>query len=254
MNTLRVLIVDDEPLARERLRAWLREEPTVEIVGECGSGAEAIAMVRRTPLDRVFLDMEMPGGDGLQVLRELPAVGRPAVIFVTAHERFALDAFEVQAVDYLLKPFDRERFQTALRRAEAHLRAGQLEDKLESLIADATSPGKKLERLTVKADGRLIILKPDEIVWVEAADNYIILHLTEGRLMLRETLTALEERLGSASFARVSRSALVHLDQIKELQPTFHGDYVIILRDGTKVPLSRSLRGQFAKFTGENLG
>ena len=254
MTRLRVLIVDDEPLARERLRAWLREEPTVEIVGECGSGTEAIATLRRTPLDLVFLDVEMPGGDGLQVLRELPAVGRPAVIFVTAHERFALDAFEVQAVDYLLKPFDRERFQTALRRAEAHLRAGQFEDKLESLLADATSPGKKLERLTVKADGRLIILKPDEIVWVEAADNYIILHLTEGRLMLRETLTALEERLGSASFARVSRSALVHLDQVKELQPTFHGDYVIILRDGTKVPLSRSLRGQFAKFTGENLG
>jgi two-component system LytT family response regulator len=257
MTSLRVLIVDDEPLARERLRAWLREEPTVEIVGECGSGTEAIAMLRRTPLDLVFLDVEMPGGDGLQVLRELPAVGRPAVIFVTAHERFALDAFEVQAVDYLLKPFDRERFQTALRRAEAHLRArraGQLEDKLDSLLADATGPGKKSERLTVKADGRLIILKPDEIVWVEAADNYIILHLTEGRLMLRETLTALEERLGSASFARVSRSALVHLDQIKELQPTFHGDYVIILRDGTKVPLSRSLRGQFAKFTGENLG
>ncbi len=254
MNTLRVLIVDDEPLARERLRAWLREEPTVEIVGECGSGTEAIAMLRRTPLDLVFLDVEMPGGDGLQVLRELPAVGRPAVIFVTAHERFALDAFEVQAVDYLLKPFDRERFQTALRRAEAHLRAGQLENKLASLLAEATGPGKKPERLTVKADGRLIILKPDEIVWVEAADNYIILHLTEGRLMLRETLTALEERLGSAKFARVSRSALVHLDQIKELQPTFHGDYVIILRDGTKVPLSRSLRGQFAKFTGENLG
>jgi two-component system LytT family response regulator len=256
MSNLRVLIVDDEPLARERLRAWLREEPTVEIVGECGSGAEAIATLQRTPLDILFLDVEMPGGDGLQVLRELPAVGRPAVIFVTAHERFALDAFEVQAVDYLLKPFDRERFQTALRRAEEHLRArraGQFEDKLESLLADATGPGKKPERLTVKADGRLIILKPDDIVWVEAADNYIILHLTDGRLMLRETLTALEERLGSASFARVSRSALVHLDQVKELQPTFHGDYVIILRDGTKVPLSRSLRGQFGKFTGENL-
>jgi two-component system LytT family response regulator len=257
MTKLRVLIVDDEPLARERLRAWLQEEPTVEIVGEAGSGTEAIATLRRTPLDLVFLDVEMPGGNGLEVLGELPAVGRPAVIFVTAHERFALDAFEVQAVDYLLKPFDRERFQTALRRAEAHLRAsrtGQLEEKLESLLADATGPGKKPERLTVKADGRLIILKPDDIVWVEAADNYSILHLIEGRLMLRETLTALEERLGSASFARVSRSALVHLDQIKELQPTFHGDYVIILRDGTKVPLSRSLRGQFGKFTGENLG
>jgi two-component system LytT family response regulator len=254
MNPLRVLLVDDEPLARERLRALLQDEPSVEIVGECGSGTDAIATLRSTPLDLVFLDVEMPGCDGLQVLSELPAEGRPAVVFVTAHERFALDAFEVQAVDYLLKPFDRERFQTALRRAEEHLRAqraGKLEDKLESLLADAASPGKKPERLTVKANGRLVFLKPDDIIWIEAADNYIILHLASGRLMLRETLTAIEERLGAATFARVSRSAIVNLDQVKELQPTFHGDYVVVLRNGTKVPLSRSLRGQFGKFAGE---
>jgi len=251
MPKLRVLIVDDEPLACERLRAWLRDEPSVEIVGECGSGTEAVATIQSTPVDLVFLDMEMPGCDGLQVIARLPAERRPAVIFATAHERFALDAFEVQAVDYLLKPFDRERFQTALRRAEDHLRArrtGKLEEKLESLLSESASPAKKPERLAVKADGRLVFLKPDDIVWVEAADNYIILHLTDGRLMLRETLTALEERIGSADFARVNRSALVHLDQVKELQPTFHGDYVVVLRDGTRVPLSRSLRGQFAKY------
>jgi two-component system LytT family response regulator len=256
MTRLRVLIVDDEPLARERLRTWLLDEPSAEIIGECGSGTEALAVLRSTPLDLVFLDVEMPGCNGLQVLSELPAEGRPAVVFVTAHERFALDAFEVQAIDYLLKPFDRERFQTALRRAEEHLRArraGQLEDKLESLLADA-APVKTPERLTVKADGRLVFLKPGDIVWVEAADNYIILHLVEGRLMLRETLAALEKRLGTASFARVNRSALVHLDQIKELQPTFHGDFVVVLRNGTKVPLSRSLRGQFARFAGGSLG
>jgi two-component system, LytTR family, response regulator len=256
MARLRVLIVDDEPLARERLRTWLLDEPSAEIIGECGSGTEALAVLRSTPLDLVFLDVEMPGCNGLQVLSELPAEGRPAVVFVTAHERFALDAFEVQAIDYLLKPFDRERFQTALRRAEEHLRArraGQLEDKLESLLADA-APVKTPERLTVKADGRLVFLKPGDIVWVEAADNYIILHLVEGRLMLRETLAALEKRLGTASFARVNRSALVHLDQIKELQPTFHGDFVVVLRNGTKVPLSRSLRGQFARFAGGSLG
>jgi two-component system, LytTR family, response regulator len=254
MSQLRVLIVDDEPLARDRLRAWLREERSVEIVGECGSGPEAIATLRSTPLDLVFLDVEMPGCDGFQVLGDLPVEGRPAVVFVTAHERFALDAFEVQAIDYLLKPFDRERFQVALRRAEESLRArraGKLEDKLESLIADATGAPRKPERLTVKADGRLVFLKPEDVVWVEAADNYVILHLLSGQLMLRDTLTAIEERLGTASFARVSRSALVNLDQIKELQPTFHGDYVVILRNGTKVPLSRSLRGQFGRFTGE---
>ncbi len=254
MTPLRVLIVDDEPLARDRLRGWLRAEPGVEIVGECGSGPDAIAVLRRTPLDLVFLDVEMPGCDGFQVLSDLPAENRPAVIFVTAHERFALDAFEVQAIDYLLKPFDQDRFRTALRRAEEHRkarRAGRLEERLENLLADAAGPGRKPERLTVKADGRLVFLKPEDIVWVEAADNYIILHLASGQLMLRDTLTAIEERLGTASFARVSRSALVNLDQIKELQPTFHGDYVVVLRNGTKVPLSRSLRGQFGRFTGE---
>ena len=253
MPKTRVLIVDDEPLARERLRGWLRDEPSVEIVGECGSGAEAINALQSMAVDLVFLDMEMPGGNGLQVLAQLPAEKRPAVVFATAHERFAVDAFEVQAVDYLLKPFDRERLQTALRRAEEFLRArraGALEEKLESLLSEAAGPGKKPERLAVKADGRLVFLKPDEIVWIEAADNYIILHLTDGRLMLRETLAAIEERIGSISFARVNRSAVVHLDQIKELQPTFHGDYVVVLRDGTKVPLSRSLRGQFGKFIG----
>jgi two-component system, LytTR family, response regulator len=251
MSRLRVLIVDDEPLARDRLRAWLRAEPEVEIVGECGSGPEAVAALRQTALDIVFLDVEMPGCNGFQVLGELPAKGRPAVVFVTAHERFAIDAFDVQAVDYLLKPFDRERFQTALRRAQEQVRArraGKLEEKLETLLSEASGQPRKPERLAVKADGRLVFLKPDDIVWVEAADNYIILHLGTGQLMLRETLSAIEERLGTAGFARVSRSALVNLDQVKELQPTFHGDYVVVLHNGTKVPLSRSLRGQFGKF------
>jgi two-component system LytT family response regulator len=189
----------------------------------------------------------------MQVLAELPAESRPAVIFATAHERFALDAFEVQAVDYLLKPFDRERFQTALRRAQEHLRArqaGDLGQKLETLLTGASTAVKKNERLTFKADGRLVFLKPEDIVWVEAADNYALLHLADGRLMLRETMAALEARLGTASFARVNRSAIVHLDQIKELQPTFHGDYTVLLRDGTKLPLSRNLRGHLGRFTG----
>jgi two-component system LytT family response regulator len=254
MARLRALIVDDEPLARERLRSLLQGEPGVEIAGECGSGTEAIATIRRQPLDLVFLDMQMPGCNGLEVLAELPAEGRPAIIFVTAHERFALDAFEVQAIDYLLKPFDRERFQTALRRAEEYLRsrrAGDLGQKLESLLEESAAPARKNERLTVKSDGRLVFLKSDEIVWAEAADNYVVLHLATGRLMVRETMAALETRLGPASFRRINRSALVHLDQIKELQPAFNGDYVVLLRDGTKLPLSRSLRGQLGKFAGE---
>jgi two-component system LytT family response regulator len=253
MTKLRTLIVDDEPLARERLRSLLGSEPTVEIVGECGSGTEAIATIKGTALDLVFLDMQMPGCDGLQVLAEIPAANRPAIIFATAHERFALDAFEVQAVDYLLKPFDRERFQTALRRAQEYLRvrrAGDLGEKLETLLDAAAPAERKNERLTVKTDGRLVFLRTDEVVWAEAADNYVVLHLTTGRLMVRETMAALEIRLGPMSFTRINRSALVHRDQIKELQPGAHGDYVVLLRDGTKLPLSRSLRSQLGKFAG----
>lgn len=254
MNPLRILIVDDEPLARERLRALLRAEPAVEIVGECGSGTEAIATIKRTPLDLVFLDMQMPGCDGLQVLAELPAENRPAIVFATAHERFALDAFEVEAIDYLLKPFDRERLQTALRRTQEHLRARRMgtgEAQLENLPGSATPAKNRNERLTVKTDGRLVFLKTDEVVWVEAADNYVIFHLVSGRLMVRETMSALEARLGSTSFARISRSALVHRDQIKELQPGVHGDYTVLLREGTKLPLSRSLRGQLGHLAGD---
>ncbi len=259
MNKIRTLIVDDEPLARERLRGMLKDDPAVEIVGECGNGTDAIAIIKSVALDLIFLDMQMPGCDGLQVLASVPAENRPAVIFATAHERFALDAFEVQAVDYLLKPFDRERLQVAVRRAQDQLRLQRTTDSERksddafASVENAAAP-KKNERLTVKADGRLVFLKAEEIVWVEAADNYAVLHLVSGRLMLRETMAALETRLGSVSFARVNRSAIVHLDQIKELQPALHGDYTVLLRDGTKLPLSRNLRGKLDKFAGENLG
>ena len=252
MTKIRALIVDDEPLARERLRALLAKEP-VEIVGECTNGTDAVAKIKQSPPDLVFLDVQMPGCDGLQVINQLPPENRPAIVFVTAYDKYALDAFNVQAVDYLLKPFDRERLQQALQRVEQFLRArmsGKLEQKLESLLADAPMAAKKSERFAVKADGKVIFLKPDEITWVEAADNYVMIHLTNGQLMLRDTMASLEERLGTERFVRINRSALVHLDQIKELQPTFHGDYIVLLRDGTKLPLSRSLRGQLSKLTG----
>jgi two-component system LytT family response regulator len=251
MPKLRTLIVDDEPLARDRLRAMLAHDAAIELVGEYGNGPDAIAAIRRDRPDLVLLDVQMPGCDGLQVVAELDAKERPVVIFVTAHDQFAVDAFAVQAVDYLLKPFDRERLQTAVQRAAAHLqarRAGDLGARLESLLAEV--PAKKPERITVKVDGRVIFLRPEEIVWVEAADNYAVIHLEDSeRLMLRETLSSLEERLGAAQFARVNRSAIVRIDRVKELQPTFHGDYVVVLRNGTKVPLSRSLRGRLGTFS-----
>jgi two-component system LytT family response regulator len=243
-SPIRTLIVDDEPLARDRLRGFLKAEPAIEVIGECGSGPDAIATIRSAAPDLVFLDMQMPGCDGLQVLAEIAEEKRPAIVFATAHEKFAVDAFDVSAVDYLLKPFDRERLQQALRRVQDYLQ------RSAGSVGTPASPAPKTDRIAVKADGRLVFLKPEEIVRVEAADNYVTLHLVSGRLMLRETMTAIEARLGTASFARVNRSAIVHLDQIREIQPAQHGDYTVVLRDGTKLPLSRSLRGQLERFMG----
>lgn len=255
MSKLRILIADDEPLARDRVRAMLRQEASVEIVGECGNGPATVEAIKRDRPDVVFLDIQMPGCDGLQVVGDLPPDDRPAIVFVTAHDRFAVDAFGLHAVDYLLKPFAKERFQAALKRAADHIqtrRASDLGTRLETLLADTTPAARKPGRLAFKSDGRVVFLTPDEIHWIEAADNYVLLHLADAsRLMLRETMASLEQRLGATDFARVNRSAIVRLDQVKELQPTFHGDYTVVLRDGTRLPLSRSQRGQLHKFAGE---
>jgi len=247
-----MLIVDDEPLARDRLRGMLQREPNVDIIGECDNGPDALTAIRRQRPEVVFLDVQMPGCDGLKVVNDLGPELRPAIVFVTAYDRFAVDAFAVQAVDYLLKPFDRDRLHAAVERVREYLRAqraGQLGATLENLLADATAAVRKTDRLTIKADGRVVFLKPSEILWIKAADNYVIFHLVGGeRLTVRETLSALEERLGATHFARVNRSAIVNLDRVKELQPTFHGDYTVVLHDGTRLPLSRSLRGSLEKF------
>jgi len=247
---LRILIVDDEPLARERVRALLAHEPDVEISGECASGPEALAAIRGGRPDVVILDMQMPGCDGLQVVRELAPDQRPAIVFVTAHEQFAVDAFAAQAVDYVLKPFDRERLRLAMHRAADQVnnrRGGDLATRLEGLLAAV--PVRAPERLAFRVDGRVVFLKPDDIEWIEAANNYSILHLGSAKpLMLRETLAALEKRLGPGSFARVNRSAIVQLNLVKELQPAKYGDYLVVLRSGLRLPLSRNLRGQLGKF------
>jgi len=257
MSALRILIADDEPLARSRLRALLPADISIEVVAECSSGTEAAEAIRRDRPDIAFLDMQMPGCDGLQVVAGLDPADRPAVVFVTAHEKFAVGAFGVRAVDYVLKPFDRERLETAIERAAEYVnarRAGALGARIESLLANAgaTSPP-RTERLAVKADGRFVFLAFDEIVWVEAADNYVVIHTTAGeRLMPRDTLSSIEERLGPQKFTRVNRSALVRIDQVKELQPTPQGDYTILLREGTRLPLSRGLRGRFERFLTES--
>jgi two-component system, LytTR family, response regulator len=251
MSKLTVLIADDEPLARERLRALMRTETSFDIVGEAESGPAAVGAILWHRPDIVLLDVQMPGCDGLQVAAELPVEERPAIIFVTAHDKFAVDAFAVRAVDYLLKPFDQARLHAALQSAAEYLRhrqAGDLGDRLESLLQNAAPAARGPERLAFRVEGRVVFLTPEEIAWVEAADNYVVLHLVDSRrLMIRETLSVLEQRLGTTHFARISRSAVVRLDQVKELQPTLHRDYTVVLRDGTRLALSRSLRGRLEK-------
>jgi two-component system LytT family response regulator len=254
VTKLRIIVADDEPLARSRLLALLPKDVAIEIVGEYASGTEAVEAIRRDKPDIVFLDMQMPGCDGLQVVAGLDPAERPAIVFVTAHDKFAVDAFGVRAVDYVLKPFDRERLETAVERAAEFVsarRAGDLGARIEGALAAGTGAAgpPRPERLAVKADGRFVFLKHEEIVWVEAADNYIVIHTSTGeRLMPRDTLTAIEARLGPQHFTRVNRSALVRIDQVKELQPSAQGDYSILLRNGTRIPLSRALRGRFEKF------
>ncbi len=254
MSKLTVLIADDEPLARERLRALLGNETSFDVIGEADSGPATIGAILYHRPDILLLDIQMPGCDGMQVAAELPPEERPAIIFVTAHEQFAVGAFSVRAVDYLLKPFDQERLHAALQRAAEYLhhrQAGDLGDRLENLLQNTAPASRAPERLAFRVEGRVVFLAPEEIAWVEAADNYVVLHLVDARrLMLRETLSMLEQRLGTTNFARISRSAIVRLDQVKELQPTLHRDYAVVLRDGTRLPLSRGLRGRLEKLAG----
>jgi two-component system LytT family response regulator len=250
MTKLRILIVDDEAVARERLLSFLCDESSVDIEGECGDGIEAVAAIRQRAPDIVFLDVQIPGIDGLRVMRELPTDHRPSIILVTAHDRFAVDAFTMQVVDYLLKPFDRERFQFALKRAMDEVlsrRAGDLEARFERVLATHRTPNHG--RLVFKADGRQIFLRPDDIVWAEAESNYSLLHLVGPKhLMIRETLSSLQRRLSSSHFVRVNRSALVNADQVQELQTNNNGDHVVLLRSGVHLPLSRQLRGHAENF------
>lgn len=252
---IRVLLADDEPLARERLRSLLELEPGLELIGECSDGAAAVAAIRKESPDLVFLDVQMPELDGFGVLAQLGGEKLPAVVFVTAHDEFALKAFEVHAVDYLLKPFDKTRLKTAVRRAVEQIRhnqTGELSSKLTALLAEVRPADKprRLERFAVKSSGRVLFVKVEEIDWVEAADNYVSLHVGSEEHLHRETMAALEEQLPPGKFMRISRSTIVNVDRIKELQPLFHGEYAVILRNGTRLTLSRSYREKLDQLMG----
>lgn len=252
---LRILIVDDEALSRERMRQFLKTEPGTEIIGECASGKEAVSAIRRESPDVVFLDVRMPELDGFGVLEELDGARKPAVIFVTAYDQFALQAFEIHAVDYLLKPFDRRRFRTALRRARERLRhAEQQTHEPPRNSPNSPTPNRRtFECIPIKSSGRIRLLRTSEIDWVAAADNYAELHVGSATHLLRMTITDLADRLGGARFVRISRSTLVNLDRVTEMHSKSHGDYQILLRDGTCLSGSRKYRNSLARLLGKSL-
>jgi two-component system LytT family response regulator len=253
---IRTLIVDDEPLGRERIRTLLADDPEIEVTGECPDGRQAIAVIERSRPDLVFLDVQMPEMDGFGVLDAIANERMPAIIFVTAYDRYAVQAFEVHALDYLLKSFDRERFQAALQRAKEEIRRsreGLLNERLAGLLEDLQTKQKRLTRLVVKSAGRIVFLRVEEIDWVEAADNYVRVHAGRESHLMRETLQSLESRLNPAKFLRIHRSTLVNLDRIRELRPIFHGDYLVKLNDGTELTLSRNYREKLLEPLGQFL-
>ncbi|HVZ64669.1 MAG TPA: LytTR family DNA-binding domain-containing protein [Lacunisphaera sp.] len=244
MSPLRALIIDDDALARERLGAFLCAEPAIRIAGECESGTEAMAAIRSLAPELVFLDMQLPGCDGLNVLQSLPGANRPAVIVVTAHAHYAVPAFETGVVDFLLKPFDLPRLQVAVRRAR-----DAIQSRRSSRPAAAEVKPADRECFTVKADGRIVFLQRAEIVRIESAGSGAIVHLATSSLAVRESMVALESRLSRVGFAWISPSILVNLDQIKEIKRTFPGEHLVLLRDGTRLALSRDVRGELGRIS-----
>jgi two-component system LytT family response regulator len=246
----RTLIVDDELLARERLRQLLENEPDIELVGECTNGAEAVAAIEKKAPDLIFLDIQMPEMDGFGVLEAMNTETTPVIVFVTAHDKFALRAFEVHAVDYLLKPFDRERFKKALERALERVRNREGTDQKAAqtaVLAELKTPARPLERLAVKTAGKVIFVKLDEIDYIEAAHNYVELHVQKQSHLLRETLNSIEARLPAEKFVRISRSVMVNIERVKELQPLFYGEYTVTLQNGVRLTLSRRYRDKLQR-------
>jgi len=240
--TIRALVVDDEPLARERIRMLLEDESDIELIGECRDGAEAVRAIDEEGPDLVFLDVQMPEVDGFEVLEVIGPGRAPVVVFVTAYDEYAIRAFDVHALDYLLKPFDGERFRQAIGRARASIRAKADVDreKLAALLGDLRDERRYLERIVVKTAGRVVFLAIDEIDWIGGAGNYVELHAGERKHLVRDTMKAIESKLDPDKFVRVHRSHIVNMDRVKSMEPWFHGEYVLILEDGTELQSSRT--------------
>ena len=256
MSKIRTLVVDDEPMARERIRSLLSQESDVEVVGECSDGVQAVSAIQQLSPELVFLDVQMPAVDGFGVIQQVGPDRMPMVVFVTAYDEYALQAFEVHALDYLLKPFGRDRLQQCLDHAR-HQRdrrhAGELGKSLLALVQDFKPEQKKQERLVIKSGGRVFFVRTEDIEWIEAAGNYVRLHLKDQSHLFRETMNQMEARLDPERFFRIHRSRIVNTERIKELQPWFNGEYVVLLQNGTQLRLSRSYREKLEERLGKTI-
>lgn len=247
---IRALVVDDEALARQRIRLLAHDEPELELIGECSNPGEAIAAIERHSPDLVFLDVQMPGMDGFELLTKLPRERLPVVIFTTAYDKHAVRAFEAHALDYLLKPFQPERFKAAVARAQEHLSTKQASSAARGLLdllaarqpaSSAPAAAQYLTRLTIKADDKVVVIKTADIDSIESAGNYVAVNAGKESHILRETLNALEKQLDPENFLRISRSAIVNLDRVKELQPMFKGEHIIVLQTGKRLTMTRGM-------------
>ncbi len=257
---IRTIIVDDEPAARRGVRLLLEPDPAIEIVGEASGGAEAVELITRTQPALAFLDVQMPECDGFQALARLGPAQSPVVIFVTAYDEHALRAFEVNAVDYLLKPYDDARFAAALQRGKDAVRRRnaeatdvRLNQLLEYLQTAKSAPAGNTDRILVKSSGEIFFLKADEIDWVEAEGDYMKFHVAGKTHLMRETMARLEARLDSKKFIRIHRSTIVNIDRMRKLSPSFAGEYAVVLQDGTKLKLSRGYHERIATLLKQSL-
>jgi two-component system, LytTR family, response regulator len=253
---IRAVIVDDELLARKFIRRMLKHEGDWELVGEASNGREAVETIRTQKPDIVFLDVQMPEMDGFAVLEQVGLGQLPDIVFTTAYESYAIRAFELHALDYLLKPFDQQRFRDAIRHAKERLHSRQQEDgrrQIGALLERINSRQPYLDRLIIKAAGRITFLNTHEIDWIEADDKYVHLHTGKGAQMVRQTLSAMETQLDPARFVRIHRSTMVNIERIKELQPLFNGEYSLHLEDKTKLTLSRTYKEKLFALLGKPL-
>jgi two-component system, LytTR family, response regulator len=254
--TYSVLIVDDEPLARERIRSFLAEDEELKVCAECVDGLEAVAAIETYSPDLVFLDIQMPELTGFGVIDTIGVEKMPLTIFVTAYDQYAIQAFEAHALDYLLKPYDEERFQKTLRRAKEQLEKrnhDELHKQLSKLLSDVTPKTECIRRIVVKDAGKIFFVLVDEILWIDAAGNYLDLHTKDKTHCIRETMKKIESKLNPKQFVRIHRSTIVNLNHIQEMQAYLNNDFIIILTNGDKVVLSRNYRVKMEEALGKKL-